>query len=514
MSLKLVFRGSRDAELFTNEISHSMTGALKHLLDSDPASPSYGFMQASFDGRPWTDTMWTRDAGVMLRELACYGYLTEAEALALCLIRMVGQNEEGYRTFPEHLDRGKAGGSGHELDGTASIVIGMVYLLRRISPDDRAYKTILEFLQAADSPIAYAKKRLSECDLIAGTGEFGGGCGIEGKYVNVVQNALVRGMLLVYAQLSEELGDPDSELTAAAQRIREGMLKYLQDTDGSWIWCVRPDTLQPEEAVLNHEINKGIAHLNDVTALLADVEGLVLRDREMLAHGEAMFDRHYSFPRRKYLFDRYGMWLQFDEYMHSGLTSPSYANGYAIQAMALTDRMEWLGKCVRYLAEATYDNITPVTREDKYWFYERMFAPDIIDVQDTWEGCGALNLVNVAEPLKAARMIAGVDCAGIGVPVFAPRLPEAWTSVTVSDWTVPTKNGNVTVNACYRRAAPDAAQGFAAVDGKCGYEFSSDNPMEVRFGPFTTEKIRILGGTLTGIEKTDSDLYYAVARPD
>jgi len=514
MNSELIFSGSRDAELFTNEISHSLQGAIDHLLDTDPASASFGFMQASFDGRPWTDTMWTRDAGVMLRELSCYGRLDEARILAECMMNMVIKNAEGFYTFPEHLDRNKPA-CGDELDGTASIVIGMVYLMRRLPDWDPTRQRIELFLCKADSPVEYAKKKLAEAPLLAGTGEFGGGCGIEGHYVNAVQNALVRAMLLVYEQYMNENGIPDRDLANSAEILRTGLFNHLTDKDGSWIWCVKPDDMQPDEAVLNHEINKGIAHLNDITAVLGDVEGLVVKDGEMLSRGKATMDRHYSFPRRKQLFDKYGMWLQFDEYMHGGLTSPSYANGYAIQAMALTDRIDWLSKCVKYLAETTYDNITPVTREDKYWFYERMFAPDIIDVQDTWEGCGALNLVNVAEPLKVARLLAGIDCAGINKLVFAPRIPNGWNKIEVKNWLMPKKNETITVNACYKRMnAGENAQLSAFDDSGRGYGFESDKKFDmVRFGPFDSDKITVNGGEITSITQNDEGRFFAEVKP-
>ena len=512
--MRLTFSGSRDAELFTREIEASMDGAILHLLDTDPDSSSYGFMQASFDGRPWTDTMWTRDAGVMLRELACYGKLDHAKALALCLIRMVEKNEAGFYTYPEHLDRGKSG-SGEELDGTASICIGMVYLLRRLKKDDPAYEAILAFMLSEDSPIAFAKMRLKATPLIEGTGEFGGGCGIPGRYVNSVQNALVRGMLLVFAQFLDETGRPDAELRAAAEVIRDGMLRHLLDADGSWIWCVEPGSFETDERILNDEINKGLGHINDVTALLADVEGLNLTDPEMLSAGRATMDRLYRFPRRAMLLDTTGMWLQFDEYMKGGLSSPSYGCGYAIQAMALTDRRDWLTKCVRYLAEVTYAPVTAITRSSPYWFYERFYAADRVNEIDTWEGCGALNLVNVAEPLKVARMLAGADCAGLGRREISPRLPEGWKSVTVENWLIPTEKGNEEAGYTYRAVEPGGKPGTFAVlaaDGS-GYACDTDCRLDlVRFGPFTTDEVKAVGGEILKTEKTDEGLYYYSAK--
>ena len=53
-----------------------------------------------------------------------------------------------------------------------------------------------------------------------------------------------------------------------------------------------------------------------------------------------------------------------------------------------------------------------LTRDSNHWFYERLLSPDYFELpkarQTIGEGCGALNLINVAEPLKIARQLAGL----------------------------------------------------------------------------------------------------------
>ena len=519
MISKLSFSGSRDAELFTKEIEHSVRGAIDHLLDMNPESPSYGFMQASFDGRPWTDTMWTRDAGVMLRELACFGALDEAKALAECLMNMVSLNPDGYYTFPEHLDRGVPGW-GHELDGTASIVIGLVFLMRRLCKNDPVRARAKAFLASPESPVAFVKEKLKNQALIAGSGEFGGGCGIDGMHVNAVQNALIRGMLIVYAQFLTEEGEEANNLIALSDVMRKGLFDLLTDENGAWLWCVNAETLLPDPEVLNHPINKGLGHINDIAALLSDIEGALPEDAEMLSQGERTMNRDYSYPRRKFLFDRFGMWLQFDLWMNAGLSSPSYAMGYALQAMALFDRTDWLSKGVRFLAEVTYDNPLPITRRDRYWFYERILAEDILDIQDSWEGCGALNLVNVAEPMKVARLIAGLDCAQNGKIVYAPRLPAHWQSISVNDWLLPMNASLVSVSCRYehfRGNAPEGAYLSAKDLSGEGYALfwnCEALPDEVRFGPFSSPEIAFSTGQKAAVTRSGDGLYWALVTRD
>ncbi len=53
-----------------------------------------------------------------------------------------------------------------------------------------------------------------------------------------------------------------------------------------------------------------------------------------------------------------------------------------------------------------------------------MLSPDYFELpseqQDVGEGCGALNVVNVAEYLKLARLMTGVEPSGKDAPPFLP----------------------------------------------------------------------------------------------
>ena len=57
-------------------------------------------------------------------------------------------------------------------------------------------------------------------------------------------------------------------------------LNFARDENGAWIWCVQPDTMQPDPAIINHEINKGFGGLNDVLALTSEIEGVLSFDQQ------------------------------------------------------------------------------------------------------------------------------------------------------------------------------------------------------------------------------------------
>ena len=59
------------------------------------------------------------------------------------------------------------------------------------------------------------------------------------------------------------------------------------------------------------------------------------------------------------------------------------------------------------------------------------------------QGCGALNLVNVAEPLKIARLILGVDATSLETVKIIPRIPPSWKGVEAINWPIRTSLGMV-----------------------------------------------------------------------
>ncbi len=479
---QIKFFGCESAELFTRQVTASFHGVLTRNMVTDLSDPMVGFASASIDGRPWTGTMWTRDAGVFLRELAQWGYFEHACLLADNLITLVQQNDAGYYAFPERFDRGMPG-SGTELDGTGAIVIGMVLLYERLPEAHLTRNRIRSFLFSPASPLAYFENRLEHEPLLSGSGEFGGGVGTHGEFYNVVQNNLVRLACLAVARVA-----PDPErYRRLAEKLSENMHRYLRDDNGAWIWCIDASTLQADPRVVNSIANKGFGGLNAVLSMSCDVQGFEpatwrWNDLEVC---QKTFDTLLAFLVRRAMFDKYGAWTQFDDFGFGYFTGPSYGHGYALQNMLLTDRMEMAGRALDWLAQATH---TPprgnvLNRDNEDYFYERYYLPELSDYTEEQvkakhpffplhvdghldEGCGALNLVCVAEPLKIARMVVGIDDSSPAAVRIIPRLPATWTGYDATHWPILTPDGVKYADIHCRRTTHGMQVDVRGEDGK------------------------------------------------
>ena len=414
---RLKFEGADHYKLFTQEVIQSLEGVLIH--NYDYTAEHAGFVSVSIDDRPHTGTMWTRDVGVFLRELAHWGYFGRGCLTAKRLIALCERNLEGYYAFPRKFFKGMPD-SGSEIDGTAAVLIGMKLLYDRllVLKDDfgLAAKTaseIYEFIMGQGSPLRFIQHEAGKTatGLIPGSGEFGGGMGkeAEGLWYNPVQNALAAGALYIW-------GDKDG-----AEKIIGGIRKHLVNANG-FTWCIDTETLQTVDAVLNNKENKGFAGINGIWAMVCDTGASELfgawgRDAALATYGNLL-----ASPGRLEQYKKYGIYIQFEVFIEGLLTSPSYGQGYAIQTALQLERFEEAECMIKYLAEATKNPPEGyvLTRPTPYWFAERLFSPDYFKLpkerQTSDEGCGALNLVCAAEPLKVARMIAGLG---------APQLPES-----------------------------------------------------------------------------------------
>jgi len=433
-------KGLEVAKTFTRQVNASLDGVFElnyvypgsKYRDGSPSEYPVGTVHEAPRGTGHWATMWTRGVGTFFRELVMWGYFEHAKLTASVLIDLVEKNSDGYHTYPEQL--GKEPSSGHELDGTCPIVIGLIMLWQRLPDDDPVRDKIYAFLHDDSSPLLYICMRLEKEPLIPGTGEFGPGCFLNGSYYNVVQNNLCRLTLLAGADFEEEAGDPQrgQRYLDKAQKLSAEMLKHLVDPkDGSWIWCISPSTLKPDPAVIDAPVNKGAGLINGVGCMLSDVVGLepLLIDWAGNQACEATFQKLYQTETRKTYFDEIGIWTQFDPPFRNGQnTSPSYGQGYALQYMLATDKTEMAGKAVDWLTRVTNQGSHPE------WFVEQMNYP-------FQKGGYFLNLVNVSEPIKAARLIVGVDDTDLDEVRILPRPVGAVRSIHVENWPIRSVSG-------------------------------------------------------------------------
>lgn len=452
---KLAFTGSDSAELFTREVDESFKGtlALDYVSKSDGKFP-LGFVNASPDSQPWYGTMWTRDAGTFMRELVYWGYYEHACQVAQCAMDFVGTNTNGFVSFPRYFAPEDGRESGSEMDGQAAIIISMVALWQRLPPENPFRSRLYEFLHQPSSPVRGIHYYLESNPLVPGSGEFGGGKGHQNY--NVVQNNLCALALISAANMEDEAGDHATakKWRKDAKTLFHNIEKYLINEKGSWIWGIDCQTMKPNKTDADSALNSGEGGLNGVVCMSADVLGFDPSTwpwQGAFVYGGKTFDELYAFPPRKEQFDKYGFWPQMN-YIHKGLlTSPSYGQGYALQDMLLFDRLEMADHGLDFLAQDTYKSPGLILSLDKYhyerrspyYFYERMYSPDAQGKIQLTAGCGPLNLVNVSEPLKVARLIAGVDDTSLDQVRVIPRLPPSWSGYRMENWPIRTSHGVV-----------------------------------------------------------------------
>ena len=460
---KIEFFGSDSASLFTKEVSESFKGTLErdYVSDSDGKFP-LGFVNASPSSQPWYGTMWTRDAGTFMRELVFWGYYEHACQVAQCIMDYVSTNSNGYVSFPRYLSPEDGRTNGTEMDGQAACIISMAELWQRLPANDPFRARLYQFLHQPSSPVRDMHHFLESSPLVPGSGEFGGGKGHDDY--NVVQNNLCALAFLSAANMEDEAGDHATadQWQKDAHKLFDNIQKYFVNNQGSWIWGIDIKTLKSSTNDTDSATHSGGGGLNGVICMSADVLGLdpaAWPWQGAVVYGGKTFDELYAFPPRKERFEKYGMWAQMN-YTHKGLlTSPSYGQGYALQDMLLMDKLDMADHGLDFLAQTTYKAPHMIwsldkyhyTRLSPYYFYERMYSPDAVGQVELTAGCGQLNLVNVAEPFKVARLIAGVDDTSPDEVRIIPRLPPSWAGYRLENWPICTSHGVVRADITFER---------------------------------------------------------------
>jgi hypothetical protein len=460
---RLTFFGSDSANLFTKEINESFKGALDLDYVSRPKDKfPLGFLNASPTNQPWYGTMWTRDAGTFMRELVCWGYYAHACQVAQCVMDYVGTNGEGYIEFPRYIDPEQGVPSGSEMDGQAATIMSMVALWQHLPVENPFRARLYQYLHQPSSPVRGIHHFLETGPLVPGSGEFGGGKGHDNY--NVVQNNLCALALLASADMEDEMGGhaDAKQWRKDAKTLFHNIEKYLINQKGSWIWGIETNTMLPNHTDTDSATLGGSGGLNGVVSMSADVAGFDSADwpwKGAVINGGKTFDELYAFPLRKEQFDKWGFWAQMN-YTHNGLlTSPSYGQGYALQDMLLFDKLDMAEHGLDFLAQGTYNatNVIFSFREyhygrlSPYYFYERMYSPGAVGKIEMTAGCGPLNLVNVSEPLKVARLIAGVDDTSSGEVRIIPRVPPSWSGYRMENWPIRTSHGVVRADISFER---------------------------------------------------------------
>ena len=435
------FTGDSLAVMFTRELSESYTGVLTHSYISTPnGNTPIGFVHASPPDQGWSGTWWTRDGGTFMREQLLGGSFEHASASADALMNLVDKNEEGFYASPEYF-RNRSMATGSEIDGTATIIMSLAALWQRI-PESPFRHKIYDFLHQDASPVRGLCNQIGKHKLITGTGEFGQGCcGPYKPVCNVVQNNQSWMAIEAVAKMEYIHGD-----TATAQsyreyahRLRYAILKHFTNpADRSWYWTLDPGSLAPVN-LPNVVGSENFAGINGCLSHYSDVMGLepLQFHWKGIDIGLNTFKKLLKYPTRAKGWNSYGLFIL----GALNQCSPAYDQGYALHTMLIFDMDTLADKAIRSLAYYTYNR---GQRYSPYHFFESWSIPPLQN--DGTRGCGALNLVNVSESMKSARLMVGIDDRQTDTTIIIPRCPISWTGYTAQNWPVLTPSGIVRVD--------------------------------------------------------------------
>ncbi len=444
------FTGDSLAGLFTRELSESYNGILAYSYISKPNGPlPVGFVHASPPGQGWSGTWWTRDGGTFMREQLLGGSYEHASASADALMNLVDKNGDGFYAFPEYF-RNQTKASGSETDGTATIIMSLAALWHRI-PDSPFRQKIYDFLHQTASPVRGLCDQIEKHKLITGTGEFGQGCcGPYKPVCNVVQNN--QSWMAIEAAASMEYIHGDTATARSyreyAHRLRDTIVTYFSNpADRSWYWTLDPVSLAPVN--LNNIVgSENFAGINGCLSHFSDAMGLEPDQFHWkgIDIGLNTFKKLLKYPIRAKGWNSYGLFIL----GALNQCSPAYDLGYALQTMLIFDMDTLADKAARSLAYYTYNR---GQRYSPYHFFESWSIPPLPN--DGTRGCGALNLVNVSESMKCARLMVGIDDRQADTTMILPRCPISWTGYTAQNWPVLTPSGIVRIDIQLNQSGSD-----------------------------------------------------------
>jgi hypothetical protein len=82
------------------------------------------------------------------------------------------------------------------------------------------------------------------------------------------------------------------------------------------------------------------------------------------------------------------------------------------------------------------------------------------------EGCGALNLACVSEPLKVSRLLLGLDDTLWPSVRIIPRIPSSWKGVEAKNWPIRTGRGVARADVLFERKGTGAQLTLKVTSGQ------------------------------------------------
>lgn len=473
----------------------------------DPGGGQYerGYLHTSTELAPGTNyynTVWSRDGGRGLIELALLGYVEEAVAVAEFFLRHINGGDHWSRIInlePDH--------EAIETDGNGLALLG-IYQAWRVSGAnrERAEGWLPGLLK-----VAGWARRLSAASpfgrLLPSRSELSGnperGTGVYALYTNYVMALGLEGV----ARIAAAAGHPEA---GAIRSLSAGILadlgrllksdgKISLAPSGCWFNGLDPRTGRGYDNAEWCGIHFPIFHWTRQAPclLLSDLHGYRLEGSPDAHMEEMSFDYLLLRMNQSPFFRKYGFvsntaWTGMGD-RHDD-TMFGYGQSFFTQSSLHLDSVNAYSLCLEGMARLGFDGhvCEPLTYERSPWLFHECYHYENYEAgldhtfgRMTGRQPGGMdnagdegNLVQACEGVKALRLVMGVNSLDPAAPEIMPRLPWNWDRLEAKNVFLVTPDGPARINYTIELDwASDEAR----------FALSSDRPLSnlsIRLGPF------------------------------
>lgn len=473
----------------------------------DDGSGEYerGYLHTSTELAPGTNyynTVWSRDGGRGLIELALFGYVEEAVAIAEFFLRHINGGDHWSRIIDHEPDPHAI-----ETDGNGLALLG-IYQAWRVSGADPGRAS--DWLDGLLKVAGWAKRLSAESPfgcLLPSRSELSGnperGTGVYALYTNYVMALGLEGV----ARIAEAAGRKEAaEVGELGQSILSDLARLLKSDGkislapkGIWFNGLDPRTGGAYDNAEWCGIHFPIFHWTRQAPclLLSDLTGYRLEGSPDPDMELRSFDYVLGAMNRSHLFRKYGFvsntaWTGMGD-RHDD-TMCGYGQSFFTQSALHVDHVNAYSLMLEGMARLAFDGhiVEPATYERSPWLLHECFHYENYEEgldhtfgRLTGHQPGGMdnpgdegNLVQACEGVKALRLVMGANSLDPARPEIMPRLPWNWDRLEAKNVFFLTPQGPARV---------DYTLELDWAEDECRFSLGSDVPLEnltVRLGPF------------------------------
>lgn len=494
-----------DAARLMNRVFRENLLDLVDKFDDGSGDYERGYLHTSTEPAPGTNyynTVWSRDGGRGLIELALFGYVEEAVAVAEFFLRHINGGDHWSRIIDRDPDPHAI-----ETDGNGLALLGIYQAWRVSGSDPRRADDWCDGLLKILSWAARLSKESPFGCLLPSRSELSGnpdrGVGVYALYTNYVMALGLEGVARVAQAAGRSEADGARELS---RRLLADLARLLKSDgrnslapEGCWFNGLDPRTGAAYDNAEWCGIHFPIYHWTRQAPflLLSDLFGYSLEG----SPDPAMELRSFEYLVRKMnaspLFRKYGFasntaWTGMGD-RHDD-TMMGYGQSFFTQSALQADHVNAYSLLVEGMGRLAFDGhvCEPLTWERSPWLWHECYnfenweaGLDHTFGRMTGHQPGGMdnpgdegNLVQACEGVKALRLVMGANSLDPHNPQLIPRLPWNWDRLEAKHVFFLTPEGPARVGYCLELDWADDEARFA---------LESDRPIEnlsIRIGPF------------------------------